>query len=50
MIARYSDLASERIRPESRLLHDLGIDGDDAGYLLTDYAKTFQVDTSGFDF
>jgi hypothetical protein len=34
----------------SRLLHDLGIDGDDASELLTDYSHVFQVDMQEFDF
>jgi hypothetical protein len=37
-------------RPASRLLHDLGIDGDDAADLLRDYSTSFDVDMSGFDF
>lgn len=50
IIARHTGIPQERIRPENRLLHDLGIDGDDAGELLTDFAKTFHVEMSGFDF
>ena len=49
-VARHSGLAIEKIAPESRLLHDLGIDGDDANFLLIDYSKAFSVDMSGFTF
>jgi hypothetical protein len=43
-------VAPEKIKLESRLLHDLGINGDDAEYLLMDYSKTFHVDMSEFNF
>ncbi len=40
----------ERLTPDTRLLHDLGIDGDDAEEILTDFAEQFQVDLSAFRF
>jgi hypothetical protein len=39
-----------RIKPESRLLHDLGVDGDDAGDLLQHFSARFHVDISAFQF
>jgi acyl carrier protein len=50
LIARHSGLDLERIGPEDRLLHDLGIDGDDAEKLLVDFSKRFGVDMSDFKF
>jgi hypothetical protein len=41
---------SHEISLESRLFHDLGITGDDADELLTDYVDAFQVDMTGFKF
>jgi hypothetical protein len=32
------------------MLHDLGIDGDDAAGLLTEFAEAFSVDMSSFPF
>ena len=49
LIARRTGLRREEIVPESRLLHDLGIDGDDAAELLSEYSTTFGVEMSGFD-
>ena len=49
-VARHSGLAIEKIAPESRLLHDLEIDGDDAADLLIDYSKAFTVDMTDFSF
>ena len=50
LIAKKTGLPTVQIFPESRLVHDLGIAGDDAGELLTEYSETFQVDMSEFDF
>ena len=40
----------ERLTPSTRLLHDLGIDGDDAEEILTDFAERFHVDLSSLSF
>ena len=48
LIARKTGLSVVEIRPASRLFHDLGVAGDDAGELITEFAKTFDVDMSGF--
>jgi acyl carrier protein len=50
LVAKHSGLHPERITAESRLLHDLGIDGDDAEYLLVEFSKKFEVDMNNFDF
>ena len=50
LIARHTGLELERIGPADRLLHDLGIDGDDAEDLLVDFSKKFEVDMDGFNF
>lgn len=36
--------------PSARLYHDLDISGDDAGSLLTDYSKKFNVDMRAIKF
>ena len=40
----------ERLTPSTRLLHDLGIDGDDAEEILLDFIERFHVDFSSFHF
>ncbi|MCX6899909.1 MAG: DUF1493 family protein [Verrucomicrobia bacterium] len=40
----------ERITPHTRLLHDLGIDADDAEEMLTAFAERFHVDFSSLCF
>lgn len=40
----------DKLHLSSRLLHDLGIDGDDAAELVTKYAEAFQVDMKEFEF
>lgn len=49
-IARKTGLQFEQVKPSSRLLHDLQIDGDDAEELLTAYSDAFAVDLTGFNF
>ena len=39
-----------QVRPDARLLHDLGIFGDDAEFLLLRFAKEFNVDLALFSF
>jgi hypothetical protein len=39
LVARHSGLRPEMITAESRLLHDLGINGDDAEYLLMEFLQ-----------
>jgi len=43
-------VSPERLTPGSRLLHDLGIDGDDASEILADFGEHFGVDLSSFPF
>jgi acyl carrier protein len=38
------------VRPDSDLERDLGITGDDAGDLMTAYAREFSVDLADFEF
>ena len=40
----------ERLTPSTRLLHDLGIDGDDAVEILMEFEERFHVDLSSFSF
>lgn len=50
LISQLSGLPPGGIRPESRILHDLGISGDDAVELLTAFAREFNVNLSEFPF
>jgi acyl carrier protein len=40
----------ERLSLETRLLHDLGCDGNDAVELINRFVRQFQVEASTFDF
>src|SRR3954470_8280058 len=40
----------QEVHGESRLSEDLGIDGDDAADLLSQFAETFAVDMTHFEF
>ena len=44
LVARKTGLPEERISPEARLLHDLGVEGDDAEELLVEFCDEFRVD------
>ncbi|MBX9941599.1 MAG: DUF1493 family protein [Candidatus Obscuribacterales bacterium] len=37
------------LKPNTRLYHDLGIDGDDAENIMASFAQEFQVDLSEYD-
>jgi hypothetical protein len=39
-----------KLTNETRLLHDLGMDGDDAREFMQVFSKNFQVDLSEFEF
>lgn len=48
--ARQLGLPSGRVRLQSRLLEDLGLDGDDAAAFMTAFAREFAVDLQDFPF
>ena len=50
MLSERCGVPISSISPETRLLHDLRITGDDADEFLTDYVDAFQVDMGGFKF
>ena len=50
LIADFTGVNSDRISLESRLNHDLGIDGDDASEVLSLYSEAFGVDLTDFQF
>lgn len=50
LVAAESGVARDRLTTETRLLHDLGIFGDDAELLILRFAKEFEVNLSGFRF
>lgn len=50
MVARAAGVSEATIRAETRLLHDLGLWGDDAEELLADLGRHFNIDWSGFEF
>ena len=49
VLARKSGLDAKQISMESRLLHDLGIDGDDATEAIDEISRRCLMDISGFD-
>jgi hypothetical protein len=50
MVARRSGVQVGSICLETRLLHDLGIDGDDAEEFIDEFARVYGVDMAGFKF
>ena len=50
LVAQKTGQSPSEISLETRLLHDLGITGDDAGELLTEYSEMFHVDMREFEF
>ena len=50
LVAKKTGLQFEKLTMESRLLQDLGVDGDDADELLTVFAEEFHVDMTSFRF
>ncbi len=49
LIAAHAGVARARIGAGTRLLHDLGMDGDDADEFIVRFAETFAVDLAGYD-
>ena len=43
-------VSQQQIEPSTRLLHDLGVDGDDADEVLAGFGKRFSVDFSALAF
>lgn len=43
-------LSKEEIKPSTRIVEDLGLDGIDAFYLMESYAETFSIKGGDFDF
>ena len=50
LVAKKTGLQLAKLTMDSRLLHDLGVDGDDAAELLTSFADEFRVDMTTFRF
>ena len=50
LVAQETEVRVEKLALETRLLEDLGVDGDDAFELLEKYSETFKVDFSKFQF
>jgi acyl carrier protein len=50
LIVEQANVLPERVTPETRLLHDLGIDGDDAVELLLAFEQRFGVDLAALQF
>lgn len=49
-VATHPGVPISRVHGNTRLFHDLGVDGDDAVDLLTDFADRFNVDVAQFPF
>lgn len=45
-----TSVRADRLTPQTRLVHDLGIDGDDLVELMGAFFAGFTVDPAGFDF
>lgn len=50
LIAEFTGYDSSWIQGSTRLMEDLGVDGDDAAELLQEFASRFKVDLSRFEF
>ena len=50
LVAEEMRIDPEKIKPDSRLGRDLGIDGDDASELIERFAEVFEVDMTNFEF
>jgi hypothetical protein len=50
LVAFHSGLTEVRLHAGDRLLHDLGIDGDDASELMSAFFRMFPVDPCDFHF
>jgi hypothetical protein len=50
LISRRTGIPAAEVRLNARLLHDLGITGDDAEELLDEFAGLFEVDMEEFSF
>ena len=50
LAAQYSGRKIEAIGPDTRVFHDLGLDGDDAEEFLTDYCARHGLPVQSFPF
>jgi acyl carrier protein len=50
ILQHHMGIAPGRIRSDTKINSDLGVDGDDAAELLTKIEKAFKIDTSDFEF
>jgi acyl carrier protein len=46
-LSDFTSIPREKLTPQTTLLGDLGIDGDDGVELIEGYIKTFEVDPTG---
>ncbi len=50
IVSEYTSIKPDKLSPDMRLFHDLGIDGDDAEELLMDLMDKHQVYIDDFNF
>jgi acyl carrier protein len=50
LLAQKTGRKPDNITNGARLLHDLGLDGDDAAEVIAEISKTLKVDISAFDY
>ncbi|HWU55046.1 MAG TPA: DUF1493 family protein [Rhizomicrobium sp.] len=50
LLAQKTGRRPDSIADNARLLHDLGLDGDDAAAAITDISKALKVDISAFNY
>ncbi len=42
-VAKYNGIAEEKLKADTRLFHDLGIDGDDGDELIEAFCEAFEI-------
>jgi len=49
-ISEFWKVDKSKLHKETRILQDLGIDGDDAKEFIMSFANNFNIDSNGFEF
>jgi acyl carrier protein len=49
-VSRYCGVKRQALTPQTRLVEDLGLEGDDAEEFIQSFSQTFSVDLTEFEF
>ncbi|GEM_PF-4413130 len=49
LVSRQTGVHLEKLNAETRLLQDIGCDGDDAAILMMEFVRSFHVDAQNFE-